>query len=54
METVSGWAAAANLGGSVAYYMIVVLVGANFLFELAFNLVLSPIVVRIIQARNKI
>lgn len=54
MDTIAQWAAAANLGGDIAHYMIFVLVGANFLFELGFNIVLSPIVVRIVQARKKI
>lgn len=54
METVGLWAAAANLGGGVAHYMIFGLVGANFLFEIASNLILSPVVVRIVQAKKKI
>lgn len=54
MDTIAQWALAANLGGNIAHYMIFVLVGANFLFELAFNIVLSPVVVRIVQARKKI
>ena len=52
MDTISGWAAAANLGGDIAYYMIFVLVGWNFLFELLFNLVVSPAVVRLINIRS--
>lgn len=54
MDTVSSWAAAANLAGNVARYMLLGLVGANFLFEIASNIILSPIVVRIVQARKKI
>ncbi len=54
MDTVSGWAAAADLGGNVGQYMIIVLVGANFLFELASNIILSPVAVRIVQARKKV
>lgn len=54
METVSGWAAAAGLGGNVGQYMILGLVGANFLFELASNIILSPVAVRIVQARKKV
>ena len=52
METISSWAAAAGLGGNVAYYMIFVLVGANFLVELGVNIVLSPIVVRLLNIRK--
>ena len=54
METIGQWAAGAGLGGNVGHYMIFVLVGANFLFELAFNIILSPVVVRIVQAKKKI
>ena len=52
METITGWAAAAGLGGGVAHYMIFGLVGANFLFELAFNIVLSPVVVRLLNIKR--
>lgn len=52
METIASWAAAAGLGGNVAYYMIFVLVGANFLVELGVNIVLSPIVVRLLNIRK--
>ena len=53
METVSGWAAEAGLGGNVAQYMIFFLVGGNFLFELATNIILSPVVVRLLNIRKK-
>ena len=53
MDTVSGWAQAAGLGGGVAHYMIFGLVGANFLFELAVNILLCPIVVRILSIFKK-
>ncbi len=53
MDTVSGWAQAAGLGGGVAHYMIFGLVGANFLFELAVNILLCPIVVRILNIFRK-
>lgn len=53
MDTVTEWALAANLGGGVAHYMIFGLVGANFLFELATNIVLSPLVVRLLNIRLK-
>jgi len=53
MDTVAQWAEAANLGGNVGHYMIFVLVGANFLFELVFDVVLSPVVVRIVRIRKK-
>ncbi|MBP3361659.1 MAG: ECF transporter S component [Clostridia bacterium] len=53
METVESWAAAANLGGGVAHYMIFGLVGANFLVELISNIVLSPIVIRLLNIKKK-
>ncbi len=53
MDTVAGWAAAAGLGGGVAHYMIFGLVGANFFFELGSNIILSPVVVRLLNIRNK-
>lgn len=53
LETVAGWAAGAGLGGNVAQYMIVGLVGFNFLFELGVNIIFSPIIVRIINAIKK-
>lgn len=46
MDTLSVWAN----GQNVAAYMIFTLVGANFLIELAVNIILSPIVVRILKA----
>lgn len=49
METVNQWAGGTNVG----QYMIVGLVGFNFLIEMAVNIVLSPIVVRLINVRNK-
>ena len=41
-------------GTSVIAYMFVGLVGLNFIFELLFNLVLSPMIVRIIKMSGKI
>ena len=53
METISVWATEAGLGGNVAQYMILFLVGGNFLFELATNIILSPVVVRLLNIRKK-
>lgn len=53
MDTVAGWATAAGLGDGVTHYMIFVLVGANFLFELGTNIILSPVVVRLLNIRKK-
>lgn len=48
MDTIAMWAG----GTSVGHYMIFVLVGANFIFELIFNIVLAPAVVHIIKTVN--
>lgn len=49
MDTVTEWAG----GSDVGYYMITGLVGFNFLFELGTNMILSPVVVRLLNIRNK-
>ena len=48
LPTVSEWGAAMGFP-SVGKYMIFGLVGANFLVELAVNLVLSPVIVRLVK-----
>ena len=48
MDTISGWAEAAGYSNAGAY-MIFGMVGLNFLVELAINMVLSTVIVRIIQ-----
>lgn len=53
LDTVSMWAVGAGFGENVALYMIAGLVGFNFLFELGTNIVLSPVVVRLLNIRNK-
>ncbi|MBQ4544772.1 MAG: ECF transporter S component [Oscillospiraceae bacterium] len=53
MDTISAWATAAGLGGGLIHYIIFGLIGANFLFELATNIILSPIVVRLLNIKNK-
>lgn len=52
LPTISEWAAAMGFE-SVGKYMIFGLVGGNFLFELLFNIVFSPIIVRLIQIGRK-
>ncbi len=52
MGTVTSWAEAAGFTGNVAQYMIFGLVGMNFVFELLFNIVLSPIIVRLLNIRS--
>ncbi|MCI8553666.1 MAG: ECF transporter S component [Clostridiales bacterium] len=53
-ETVAGWAAAAGFGENAVKYMFLGLAGGNFLFELGFNIVLSPIIVRLLELSKKI
>ncbi len=50
METITQWAGGTNVG----YYMITVLVGFNFVFELVINIVLSPVIVRLLKIKKKI
>ena len=52
METIKEWAVAAGFGENVGSYMILGLVGVNFLLELAVNVVLSPIIVRLLKIRK--
>ncbi len=49
MPTISGCAEAAGFGANAGKYMIVGLVGVNFLVELAINLVLSSVISRLIK-----
>ena len=49
MDTIKTWAAGTN----VFVFMIVGLVGFNFLFELAVNMLLSPVIVRLIEQGRK-
>lgn len=53
MGIITEWASGFGFGGDVTSYIIFVLVGANFLFEVAFNIVLSPAVVRILNIKSK-
>lgn len=48
MDTISAWAG----GTEVWHYIIFILVGGNFLFELGSNLVLSPVIVRLLNIRK--
>ena len=52
MDTVNGWAAASGYE-NVGAYMILSLVGINFLIELGVDLVCSPIILRLINIRKK-
>lgn len=52
METIIGWGEAIGYA-DVGSYILYVLIGGNFLFELLFNVVLSPVVVRLIRIGKK-
>ena len=53
MDALSGWAAAAGLYDSVFKYMIFGMVGVNFLLETGINMVLSPVIVRLLRIGQK-
>lgn len=50
MDTLRVWAG----GTDVVTYIFVILIGINFIFEMACNIVLSPLVVRLLNLRNPI
>lgn len=52
LDTITGWAAAAGYA-SAGKYIILVLVGVNFLIELGVNVVLNSAIVRIIKIGKK-
>lgn len=53
LETVKGWGQAAGFD-NVGTYMIVGFVGLNFLVELAINVILCPVIVRLIHIAKKV
>ena len=53
MPTINSWAQAAGFENA-GRYMIVILVGGNFLFELLADVILAPVIVRLIRAGRKI
>lgn len=53
MDTIQQWGAGAGFE-NVAEYLIVGMVGVNFLVELATNVVLSPVVVRLLSISKKL
>jgi uncharacterized membrane protein len=53
LDTIKAWAIGGGFGENWGTYMIVGLVGINFLFELILNVVLSPVVVRLIDLAKK-
>ena len=53
MDTIRQMADGAGFGSEVGTFMIVGLVGLNFVFELVVNMVLSPVIVRVINIGKK-
>lgn len=53
MDTIAGWASMLGFGDNVGQYMILGLVGVNFLIEIGANIILCPVIVRLINIRNK-
>jgi uncharacterized membrane protein len=49
LNTIAGWAGDMSVGK----FMIVGLVGFNFVFEMVFNIVLSPVILRLIKIGKK-
>ena len=52
-EWMMGWVSSTGNEANPLLYIILVLVGVNFLIEMGINLVLSPIIERIIRLRKK-
>ena len=52
MDTVRAWGSAMGFENAFAY-IILGMVGINFIIELVLNLVLSPAVVRLLDIKNK-
>lgn len=52
LDTIAQWGAAEGYT-SVGEYILFVLVGGNFLFELGTNIILSPVIVRLLNIRKK-
>ncbi len=48
-DTVAEWGRGLGFGENTAAYMFLGLAGGNFLFELLFNVILSPVIVRLIK-----
>lgn len=53
MNTITEWAAGTGFGEDVGKYILFVIVGGNFLFEFILNIVISPVIVRLINIREK-
>ncbi len=52
METIAGWAASLGFANATVY-LFVGMIGVNFLIELAANIILAPVILRIINLFEK-
>lgn len=52
METISQWAIAKEWTGGTFQYIIVMMIGMNFLFELGINIFFAPIIVRLLKIKK--
>ena len=52
MSLINDWAQVAGFADNAGLYMIVGLVGFNFLFEMLVNVLLSPIILRLLKIKN--
>jgi len=53
LDTIKEWSMGTEHGSDIVSYMIFFLVGGNFLVELLVNVVMSPVIVRIVDAGLK-
>ena len=52
LDTIKAWGAASGFGNTVQYVFLG-LVGGNFLFEIASNIILSPVIVRLLNIKKR-
>lgn len=52
MDTVKGLAETAGWQGGMAQFMIIAFVGVNFLIEIGINILLSPIIIRLLKIKK--
>ncbi|MFA7637559.1 MAG: ECF transporter S component [Monoglobales bacterium] len=52
MDTIKGWAEGAGFGDNVVLFMFVGLAGMNFLVELLVNIVLNPVITRLLNYKK--
>ena len=53
MDTMRAWSEGMGFGSNIVGFMIFGLVGVNFLLEILVNMILSPVIVRLIQVGTK-